>query len=152
MVFVRIHPPLRIDDVVVREYQPMDDAQVNAAGANTTTNPLGIFIGDELVGGAGLHDRNEPMDLELSYWLRPQWQGRGIATRVARLLTAYAFANAGVHRVLIRHIPDNERSSRIPARLGFHQIPNVGSCESCRDVEHVTWAVTRDEWVTPAYM
>ena len=146
MAFVRLHPALVVDEFVVREYEHDDDAQVSSTGANTTTNPLGIFYGETLIGGTGLHDRNEPADVELSYWLREEWRGKGIATRVAAALTDYAFTSAEVDRVLIKHVPDNERSARIPERLGFERIPNMGSCNSCGDVEHVTWALTRAQW------
>lgn len=148
MVLVRVHPALQLDVFTVREYVPTDHVQVDATGANTTTNPLGVFRGDELVGGAGLHDRNEPADVEISYWLVEEWRGKGIATRVTRALTDLAFTSPGVQRVLIKHLPDNERSARIPVRLGFRRIPNMGDCDSCGDVEHVTWALTRDEWMT----
>lgn len=148
MALVRLHPALIVDEFVVREYDHADDAQVSATGANTTTNPLGIFSGETLIGGTGLHDRNEPGDVELSYWLLDEWQGKGIATKVAAALTDYAFTSPNVDRVLIKHVPDNERSARIPARLGFVRIANMGSCGSCGDVEHVTWALTRAEWET----
>ena len=146
MALVRIHPALHVDEFTIREYEHADDAQVSATGTNTTTNPLGIFFGEQLIGGTGLHDRNQPSDVELSYWLAEDWQGKGIATRVARALTDVAFGSPDVQRVLIKHVPDNERSSRIPQRLGFSRIPNMGGCGSCGDVEHVTWAVTREEW------
>lgn len=34
-------------------------------------------------------------------------------------LVAYAFGALGLHRVMANHLPDNERSAKLLARLGF---------------------------------
>lgn len=130
-----MHPQLVVDELVVREH--------STDGARDDT--LGIFCAGELVGGAGLHDRNAPDDVELGYWVDPEWQGRGIATRVAKALIDHVFRFPDVHRVVLKHQPDNLRSRRIPEKLGFVQIPDLPNCD-CGGTEHTCWAVTREQW------
>lgn len=150
MATVRVQQPLVIDDLVVREYTADDLSQlarwIEVDPARGFADALGIFCDGRLVGGTGLHDRNEPNDVEIGYWLDSAWQGLGIATRVTKALTDYAFLHPEVHRVLIKHRPDNLRSQRIPERLGFRLIDHQGTC-TCGDGDHVIWAITRSEWL-----
>lgn len=183
MAKVRVHPPLVVDELVVREYTMddlglLDDAitsnrlyllpwvgdwiqkepigidarrevleeWVSAYPDKGADQPIGIFCGDQLVGGTGLHDRNGPNDVEVGYWVDEEWQGRGIAPRVTAALVDYAFRSPEVHRVLLKHRTENDRSRRIPEKLGFHITENTGDC-TCGDVPHVTWEVTREQWL-----
>jgi ribosomal-protein-serine acetyltransferase len=183
MAKIRVHPPLVIDELVVREYT-MDDLQllddaivtnreyllpwigpwilkepigldarrallaewVEKYPVDGADQAIGIFCAGQLVGGTGLHDRNEPHDVEVGYWVDEEWQGRGIATRVTKALTDYAFRFPEVHRVLLKHNIDNLKSRRIPEKLGFSIIDNTGAC-SCGDEPHTSWAVTREQWL-----
>lgn len=56
---------------------------------------------------------------EIGYWLHPDYEGRGIATRSSRALTDYAFSHYKLHRCVIRAAPENEKSWAVPERLGF---------------------------------
>lgn len=179
MAQVRIHPPISVDELLVREYR-MDDLAVldsaivrnrehllpwvgdwikaepigmerrrellqswvesYEAGAGNT---LGIFLGDQLVGGTGLHDRNGEHDVEVGYWVDPAYEGRGIATRVTRALMERAFASPAVERVLLIHNEDNAKSRRIPEKLGFREVPGV---HMCGETPGVMWEFTRAMW------
>lgn len=108
-------------------------------------HPIGIFCGDQLVGSTGLHDRNEPNDVEIGYWVDEEWQGRGIATRVTKALTDYAFRFPHVDRVVLKHRPDNLKSRRIPEKLGYVQLAELSDC-GCGDGDHTNWGVTREQW------
>lgn len=81
----------------------------------------GIFDAAEerVVGGSGLHTRLGAGALEIGYWIRADAAGRGLATETAAALTRAAFEFAAVDRVEIHVDPANERSLRIPRRLGF---------------------------------
>jgi RimJ/RimL family protein N-acetyltransferase len=83
--------------------------------------PYGVFARDESrqLGGAGLHKRGGPESLEIGYFIRADSIGQGLATEVAAVLTRAAFEVAGVDRVDIQVEPVNERSLRIPLKLGF---------------------------------
>ena len=76
--------------------------------------------------------------LEIGYWLRPGFVGRGIVTTAARLLTTAAFTVDGIERVEIWHGPANTASGAVPARLGFSVVGEV-------DGDRV-WRTTREEW------
>ena len=94
-----------------------------SAGSSTPTEDfvLGIFERDEsrVLGGSGLHTRHGPEALEIGYWLRADSEGKGLASEAAAALTRVAFELCGVDRVEIRIDPANERSQRVPERLGF---------------------------------
>jgi RimJ/RimL family protein N-acetyltransferase len=84
---------------------------------------LGIFERDEsrVLGGSGLHTRHGPEALEIGYWLRADSEGKGLASEASAALTRVAFERCGVDRVEVRVDPANERSQRVPERLGFRR-------------------------------
>lgn len=57
--------------------------------------------------------------IEIGYWLREEYQGRGIVTAAVRRLCDRAFEDFGMRRVEIRCATGNLPSNRIPRRLGF---------------------------------
>ena len=72
-----------------------------------------------LIGCCGLHNRVGVGALEIGYWVRNGYMGRGIATEAARLLARAALALDGVERVEIRCDAANVRSAAVPPKLGF---------------------------------
>jgi RimJ/RimL family protein N-acetyltransferase len=82
---------------------------------------MGVFAPDEsrLLGGTGLHPRQGEGGLEIGYWIAADEVGRGYATELAAALTRVGFDCFGVDRIEIRVDPANERSERVPAKLGF---------------------------------
>jgi RimJ/RimL family protein N-acetyltransferase len=81
----------------------------------------GVFDADEerLLGGSGLHPRAGHGAREIGYWVRADAVGQGIATEVTAVLTRVGIELLGLRRVDVQVDPDNERSLRIPRRLGF---------------------------------
>jgi RimJ/RimL family protein N-acetyltransferase len=81
----------------------------------------GIFSTDEseLLGGAGFHPRAHEGSLEIGYWVAAPAVGRGIATEVTAVETRAGFEVCGLDRIDIQVEPRNERSLRIPRKLGF---------------------------------
>ena len=81
----------------------------------------GVFERDEsrALGGSGLHPRGGDKSLEIGYWIRADAIGRGLATEVTAVLTRVGFEVCGLERVDIQVEPPNERSARIPRKLGF---------------------------------
>lgn len=82
---------------------------------------LGIFVGDDLVGGAGLIADPYRIVGEIGYWIRPAHEGRGLVTAAVRVLLEEGFDRMGLHRITIRAGVDNPRSRAIPERLGFRE-------------------------------
>ena len=107
--------PEPLDDVYarLREFRAQYDRDEN--------HILGAFAADEsrLLGGTGLHSRQGEGGLEIGYWLAADAVGQGYATELAAVLTRVSFACFDVDRVEIRVDPANERSDRIPPKLGF---------------------------------
>ena len=72
------------------------------------------------MGGSGLHriDWSVP-SVEIGYWIRNRFEGRGLMTEAAALIAAFAFDSLNAQRVRIRCAAENERSAAVPRRLGF---------------------------------
>ena len=81
----------------------------------------GILEPDEsrALGGSGLHPRGGEGSLEIGYWIRADSIGQGFATEVAAVLTRVGFEHFELDRVDLSCDPENERSRRIPRKLGF---------------------------------
>lgn len=108
----------------------------------------GIFHGDQVAGGCGLHRRLGRSGLEIGYWLHVDHTGRGVMTRVTALLIDAAFTLPQIELVEIHHDKANSASAGIPRRLGFAPLPararepqapgEIGI--ECR------WQMTRERW------
>jgi RimJ/RimL family protein N-acetyltransferase len=72
------------------------------------------------VGSSGLHriDWSVP-NVEIGYWIRTRFEGRGFVTEAAALIAAFAFDTLQAQRVRIRCDAGNARSAAVPRRLGF---------------------------------
>jgi ribosomal-protein-serine acetyltransferase len=120
----------------------------DAAFGAGTDYTYGLLLGPVVVGGCGLHPRIGAGGLEIGYWVRVEYTGRGYATTAARALTTAAFGNAAIERVEIHHDKANVASRRIPEKLGYEL---VGEAPSAIDAPGqvgilCTWRVTRDNW------
>ncbi len=111
----------------------------------------GIFNRDEtaVLGGTGLHPRNDPHDREIGYWLRQSATGQGLITESTAALTTVAYATWPLETVTIVCDPDNHRSAAVPRRLGFSCKGLVPTRQeaSGRDLDLV-FQVTRATWAT----
>ncbi|MFM5112891.1 GNAT family N-acetyltransferase [Aeromonas hydrophila] len=67
-----------------------------------------------LVGVISLHWNGE-----LAWWVGVPWQNRGLATRAARLVKAFAFERLQLPVLTARHMPGNLASGRVMAKLGM---------------------------------
>jgi RimJ/RimL family protein N-acetyltransferase len=72
-----------------------------------------------LAGGIGLLTRCGPGGLEIGYWVRRGYTGRGLATAATAALVEEAFGLPGVDWVEIVHDELNLASGQIPRKLGF---------------------------------
>ncbi len=81
----------------------------------------GIFSRDEseLLGGSGFHKRSNEGSLEIGYWVAAGATRQGIATEITAVQTRAAFELCGLDRIDIQVEPENERSLKIPRKLGF---------------------------------
>lgn len=109
----------------------------------------GIWFDNELAGCIRYNyvDRTH-RNTEVGYWLGAAFQGRGLVTRAARAMTAYAFETLGLNRVEIRCMSENVRSRRVPERLGFTQEGVLRQVRLRRDHfdDHVVYGMLASEW------
>lgn len=80
-----------------------------------TIRYMGILVG--LVGFKDYDEANRK--IEIGYWLSQYQQGKGIMIRSVQALLEYAFERLNVNRVQMKVAVGNEKSNRIPQKLGF---------------------------------
>ena len=83
----------------------------------------GIYDADELVGFIALNDvvRGALQMGTLGYWVDERHTGRGLATAAVGDVVAFAFGEAGLHRVEAGTLPDNVGSQRVLEKNGFER-------------------------------
>lgn len=109
---------------------------------------LGAFLEGRIAGGCGLHRRIGPDGLEIGYWTHSAFLRRGVATRVAEVLTEGALALPGITRVEIHHDKDNQASAGIPRRLRFRWLGEAER-EPVAPADTTVewrWAMDRETW------
>jgi ribosomal-protein-serine acetyltransferase len=111
---------------------------------------LGIWEGERQIGGINMHhvDRAN-RSTYLGYWLARDVQGRGIMTRVCRLMVDELIRHQGYNRVVIAVQPENTRSRTIPERLEFRQegvLRQVGRLHG-KFVDWVIYAMLANAWL-----
>jgi ribosomal-protein-serine acetyltransferase len=79
---------------------------------------LGAFVDGEVVGATSMHRRG-PSAVEFGYWVRSGREGRGLATRIARIVTDTALRLPGVDHTEIHHDKANHASAAVPRKLGY---------------------------------
>jgi ribosomal-protein-serine acetyltransferase len=78
-------------------------------------------VGD-MVGSIGLMTRMGPGVLEIGYWTRSPYAGRGYMTAAVEALTRVALTLPGVERVAIKHDEANAGSGRVAIKAGFAEV------------------------------
>ncbi|CAM3099653.1 acetyltransferase [Legionella steigerwaltii] len=75
---------------------------------------------NDFIGATGFHniDWDVPC-VETGYWVRKKYMGQGLITEAINAITQYAFKALNVKRIAITCDIDNERSKKIPERLGY---------------------------------
>lgn len=109
---------------------------------------FGAFLGDEVVGGCGLHRRAGPNTMEIGYWVHVDHLRQGCATEMARILTSAAFTVPGIERVEIHHDKANTRSGAIPQALGFN-LDGESSVKPHTPAAigiDVAWSMSKGKW------
>lgn len=105
-----------------------------------------LVVDGELVGTMGLHARVGVGGLEIGYWVRSDYTGRGIAGACAGALTSAALALPGISRVEIHCDEANLRSAAIPRRLGY-RLDHIEAVEVTAPGEtgrRMIWVFPRD--------
>jgi RimJ/RimL family protein N-acetyltransferase len=80
------------------------------AATGTFAGEIGLFYQEPVTGQA-----------MVGYSLLPEYRGRGFMTRAVRLLTDWAFREAGLARIIAGTAPENLGSQHVLQRAGFQQ-------------------------------
>jgi ribosomal-protein-serine acetyltransferase len=106
-----------------------------------------------IVGMVGYH----PIDwanraVGLGYWIEASAEGRGLVTAASRRLVSYAFDVLGLNRIEIRCATGNEKSLRVPIRLGFTRegVLRQAECLYGTYVDHVVFSMLGSDHRAPA--
>lgn len=114
-----------------KEKPSLDDSEefVRQAAANWILKnndepylPLFIFekSTDHFIGTTGYHNYDWTIPcVETGYWIRSSYANQGFMTEAINAITQYAFKQLGMKRIAVACDVDNERSRKIPERLGF---------------------------------
>ena len=79
-----------------------------------------VFCGNDFAGLAGFKGTDRlNMKSEIGYWLKEEFQHRGIMTESVRALIKFGFSELNLNRIQIKCAPENVKSNKIPQRLGF---------------------------------
>jgi [ribosomal protein S5]-alanine N-acetyltransferase len=61
------------------------------------------------------------MACHLGFSIAAEQEGKGIMFEALRAAITYMFDTVGLHRIMANHLPNNERSAKLLARLGFER-------------------------------
>nr|WP_273842114.1 GNAT family N-acetyltransferase [Halalkalibacter alkalisediminis] len=84
---------------------------------------LHIFLKDtgEFIASSGLHRINwDVPKFEIGYWIDTRYSGKGYITEAVQEISNFAFSELKARRIEIRCDSKNEKSRKIPERLGFN--------------------------------
>jgi ribosomal-protein-serine acetyltransferase len=110
---------------------------------------MALFYLGQMVGEVGYnHFDWENRATELGYWLAPPFQGQGLMTKACRALIQHALFDLNLNRVEIRCGVENNRSRRLPERLGFYQEGILRQAEWLHDhyADIVVYSLLTQEW------
>jgi ribosomal-protein-alanine N-acetyltransferase len=145
--------PVRDRSFYTRAGQALEldlDAQAWAAGTAYAFAVLDAQGGDRLIGRVALANivRGAWQNATLGYWIDAASGGVGHGTRAVRLVLAFAFEDAGLHRVQPAIIPRNVRSRRVAEKAGFRREGLAARYLNINGVweDHDIWAMTAEEW------
>jgi ribosomal-protein-serine acetyltransferase len=110
---------------------------------------LNIVFKSEIVGGIGFHriNRNDK-SAEIGYWLAKSATGKGLVIRSVTRLIDYGFDEMKLNRIVIKCVPENEKSRAIPEKLGFtlEGVEREGGWLHTRYVDHIVYSMLAKGW------
>lgn len=104
---------------------------------------------DRMLGVCGLNWIEWPaLRANLGYWVRTSEAGRGVATRAARLLAQFAFAQLGMERIEIVAAIDNQASQQVAIKLGAQREGLARRRVRIRQIQHdaLVFSLVRQDW------
>ncbi|HEU4975088.1 MAG TPA: GNAT family protein [Baekduia sp.] len=126
------------------------DLEAWQLGSGYAFSVLDRTDGDRIIGRIALGNvvRGAWCNATLGYWVAGDVGGRGHGTEAARLICAFAFEHAGLHRVQPAVIPRNIRSIRVVEKAGFRREGRALRylCIAGHWEDHDIFAMTLEDW------
>lgn len=142
-----LRPPVKDDDKVLYElmsddrlikfltWEPHTDIETTRNVINSLIasqqNDKGyhwcVCIKDKVIGIVSLIDVKRTIRTwtlnrtELSYWISPEFQGKGYATEASKAVVEFGLKNLNFHKIIVAHAAQNIESKSICNKLGFEQ-------------------------------
>lgn len=110
---------------------------------------MGMWFENQLCGVIDLHGWDHLLQkIEVGYWIAETFQGKGIVMASCKALVSFAFAELKLNKVEIRFVLQNERSAKIPIKLGFTRegILRHSAKLHGQYVDMVVMGVLRQDW------
>lgn len=100
---------------------------------------------ERVIGWGGLNiDPNAPeWGTEVSYFIHPAYQGRGLATEVVQCSLRHGFKEIGLRQIGGFTMPQNQASARVLKKCGFQFL----RYEPTLDRDH--YDLRREDWTAP---
>ncbi len=108
-----------------------------------------LYLG-QVVGNISFNSINHSLKkVEIGYWLRQDYQGKGIVTRAVASLIEIAFNELAMQQVQIAAAEENLPSRAVCERLGFTLEGIISRAENLngRVVDHAVYGLSRKHWL-----
>lgn len=96
----------------------------------------------ELAGMCGLQPLANTPDIEIGWWLAPEYWGQGLATEAARCVLGCGFTKFRLDEIVAVALRENRASLRVMEKLGMRDTGNI----THRGFEVARYAITRAEY------
>jgi ribosomal-protein-serine acetyltransferase len=111
--------PWATDGYQIQDMADFIDRSVTGWTEGTEFNYAVFTAVGDLIGAIGLMDRMGPGILEIGYWMRTAYAGRGHMTAAVGALTRVALTLPGIDRLAIQYDAANASSAAVAAKAGF---------------------------------
>ncbi|CAH0525779.1 GNAT family N-acetyltransferase [Vibrio hippocampi] len=108
-----------------------------------------IFFQDELVGNISFNRIDHELSkVEIGYWLRDDYQGKGIISKSVSKLINFAFSELSMQKIQIATAVGNQPSRSVCIRMGFSLEGIITRAENLNGnvVDHAIYGLSRAEW------
>jgi ribosomal-protein-serine acetyltransferase len=110
---------------------------------------VGIWHRGELAGMVRYHEIDwQNRSTEFGYRLGAAFEGKGLVTKVCRVMIAHAFEELKLNRIVITCDTENAKSRAVAERLGFTQEGVLRQSEWLKDrfIDEAVYSLLADEW------
>lgn len=110
---------------------------------------LGIFEGDKVIGGVGMHHWEHIIKrAQLGYWIAQSHEGKGVINKCLTPFIDLLFDTVELNKVEVHFAPANKRSAAVAKKLGFTTEGYIRQCvlHNGRLEDMIVTGLLRSEW------